>query len=53
MNQKKLLLHYVVCKYFNSLPLALNRLISFTNSSDPDQAQQNVGLDLEANCLII
>ena len=29
------------------------RLITFTNSLDPDQARQNVGPNLDANCLTL
>ena len=43
------------CSVFNSLPASSNfahLLINFANSLDPDQAQQNVGPDLDPNCLI-
>ena len=39
---------------FNSLPARGDfccLLIMFTNSLDPDQARQNVGPDLDPNCL--
>ena len=39
---------------FNSLPASDNfchLLITFANSMDPDQARQNVGPDLDQNCL--
>ena len=42
------------CSVFNSLPPSGNfccLLITFANSLDPDQAQQNVGSDLDPNCL--
>ena len=38
----------------NSLPASgnfCNLLITFANSLDPDQARQNVGPDLDPNCL--
>ena len=38
----------------NSLPASndfCHLLITLANSSDPDQARQNVGLDLDPNCL--
>ena len=39
---------------FNSLPPRVDfccLLITFANSLDPDQASQNVGSDLDPNCL--
>ena len=42
------------CIYFNSLPASgdfCHLLITFANSLDPDQARQNVGPDLDPNCL--
>ena len=42
------------CSVFNSLPASgnfCNLLITFADSLDPDQAQQNVGPDLDPNCL--
>ena len=42
------------CSVFNSLPTSgnfCNLLITFANNLDPDQARQNVGLDLDPNCL--
>ena len=42
------------CSVFNSLTASddfCHLLITFTNSLDPDQAQQNVGPDLDQNCL--
>ena len=42
------------CSVFNSLPassLFRHQLITFANSLDPDQARQNVGPDLDPNCL--
>ena len=42
------------CSAFNSLPASGNfyhLLITFANSLDPDQARQNVGPDLDPNCL--
>ena len=38
---------YAVSTYFISAFISL----SADNSSDPDKAQQNIGTDLEANCL--
>ena len=40
---------YQVVLYLTLCPLCL--LINFANSLDPDQAQQNVGPDLDPNCL--
>ena len=43
------------CFVFNSLPARGDScclLITFANSLDPDQARQNVGPDLDPNCLI-
>ena len=43
------------CFVFNSLPARGNfccLLITFGNSLDPDQSQQNVGPDLGPNCLM-
>ena len=40
--------------YLSSFPASGNfcrLLITFANSLDPDQAQQNVGPDLDPNCL--
>ena len=42
------------CSVLNSLPAIDNfchLLITFANSLDPDQARQNVGPDLDLNCL--
>ena len=42
------------CFVFNSLPAKGNfccLLMTFANSLDPDQARQNVGPDLDPNCL--
>ena len=42
------------CFVFNSLPTRGDfccLLITFANSLDPDQARQNVGPDLDPNCL--
>ena len=39
------------CSVFNSLPASGHLLITFANSLDTDQAQQNVGPDLDPNCL--
>ena len=42
------------CFVFNFLPTSDDiccLLITFANSLDPDQAQQNVGPDLDPNCL--
>ena len=42
------------CFVFNSLPTRGDfccLLITFANSLDPDKAQQNVGPDLDPNCL--
>ena len=42
------------CFVFNSLPAKGDfccLLITFENSLDPDQARQNVGPDLDPNCL--
>ena len=42
------------CLVFNSLPARCDfccQLIMFATSLDPDQAQQNVGPDLDPNCL--
>ena len=42
------------CFVFNSLPARHDfccLLIIFANSLDPDQARQNVGPDLDPNCL--
>ena len=36
--------------FLNSLPTS-RLLITFANSLDPDQARQNVGPDLDPNCL--
>ena len=47
--------HFSIVK-FNSVPSSdvfCRLLITFANSLDPDQAQQNVGLDLEPNCLTL
>ena len=37
----------------NSLPTKCRLLITFANSLDPDQARQNVGPDLDQNCLTL
>ena len=37
----------------NSLPTEFRLLITFANSLDPDQARQNVGPDLDQNCLTL
>ena len=42
------------CSVFNSLPASVNfchLLITYANILDPDQARQNVGPDLDPNCL--
>ena len=42
------------CFAFNSLPVShdiCHLLITFANNLDPDQARQNVGPDLDPNCL--
>ena len=42
--------------FVNSFPLVTNfyhLLKSFANSLDPDQAHQNVGPDLDPNCLTL
>ena len=42
------------CSLFISLPASgdfCHLLITFANSLDPDQARQNVGPDLDPNCL--
>ena len=42
------------CSVFNSLPACgyfCHLLMTFANSLDPDQARQNVGPDLDPNCL--
>ena len=42
------------CSVFNSLPASADfchLLITFANSLDLDQARQNVGPDLDPNCL--
>ena len=42
------------CSVFNSLPASsdfCHLLITFANSLDSDQARQNVGPDLDPNCL--
>ena len=42
------------CSVFNSSPASGDfccLLITFANSLDPDQARQNVGPDLDSNCL--
>ena len=42
------------CSVFKSLPASgsfRHLLITFANSLDPDQARQNVGPDLDPNCL--
>ena len=44
------------CFVFNSLPPRGDcccLLITFANSLDPDQARQNVGPDLDLNCLTL
>ena len=44
------------CFVLNSLPTRGEfccLLITFANSLDPDQARQNVGPDLDPNCLIL
>ena len=44
------------CFVLNSLPTRgefCGLLITFANSLDPDQARQNVGSDLDPNCLIL
>ena len=43
-----------ISSVFNSLPTSgdfCHLLITFANSLDPDQARQNVGPDLDSNCL--
>ena len=42
------------CSVFNSFPASgdlIHLLITFANSLDPDKARQNVGPDLDPNCL--
>ena len=42
------------CSLFNSLPASgdfFHLLITIANILDPDQARQNVGPDLDPNCL--
>ena len=42
------------CSVFNSFPASgdlCQLLITFASSLDPDQARQNVGHDLDPNCL--
>ena len=44
----------ISCSVFNSLPASgdfFHLLITFANFLDPDQAGQNVGPDLNPNCL--
>ena len=47
---------YLDLCYFNSFPASGNfchLLITFVNSLDPDQAQQNIGPGLDPNCLTL
>ena len=49
-------LNKLCLKYVNSLPASGNffcLLIIFTNCLDLDQDQQNVGADLDPNCLTL
>ena len=49
--EMKFLYALSVCTYqVNSLSPSVNLLITFANSLDPDQAQQNVRLDLDPIC---
>ena len=44
------------CCHFNAFPASgefSRLLITFASSLDPDQARQNVELDLEPNCLTL
>ena len=41
---------YPACKELN---LVLSQLLTFANSLDPDQARQNIGPDLDRNCLTL
>ena len=41
----------IYCHLTLTLLVATCLLITFANSLDPDQAQQNVGPDLDPNCL--
>ena len=45
-----------VLSFFKSFPASCDicrLLITFANSLEPDQAQQNVGPDLDPNCLTL
>ena len=45
-----------LCAIFNSFPAGggfCHLLITFANSLDPDKARQNVGPDLDPNCLTL
>ena len=44
-------LYFPDCKYKEALYRFAGITIRVSNSSDPDQAQQNVGPDLGPNCL--
>ena len=51
---KSTLAKVLASSVFNSLPASgdfCHLLIIFANSLDPDQARQNVGPDLDPNCL--
>ena len=53
LSDRKMLYH---CFHFNSFLASSDfcrLLITFANSLDPDQDQQNVGLDLDPNCLTL
>ena len=48
--------NHMTCYMFNSLPTSGNfccLLITFANSLDPNQARQNIGPDLDPNCLTL
>ena len=47
-----------VCFFYSALPFTVGDelyglLMTFVNSLDPDQAQHNVGPDLDPNCLTL
>ena len=44
----------MIIKMFSQLPVNSSPAsFTFTSSLDPDQARQNVGPDLDPNCLIV
>ena len=54
--KKKTLSRTIIAPDTNSFPVSGNfcrLLITFANSLDPDQARQNVGPDLDPNCLTL